>query len=116
MENETIHNQVVKQNKFLLILCCFGLFPFAPFIILYLIINWKPNETIAARITNKDSQFRWWRVGNADTGFVSNYNYYITIGQIKLKVSRKIYGELTTGDYISAAYRKTTLYYYTKLN
>ena len=107
MDNKIINDDVRTTRIMLIILCI--VFPIAPFIIIYLIATWNPTGTIDGQVNNKRSEMKtrsmWF-------GGISGSDYYITIGTKELNVSEKIYKMLKNGDFVSAAYRKHTLYYF----
>ena len=105
MNNGTVLNNDIKTTRNILIAFC-TILPLAPFLIAYLLITKNPTNTIDGFITSKRSR------ATANIAAV----YFISIGTKELSVSNNIYKMLSVGDNVSAAYRKDTLYYYTKLN
>jgi len=96
-------NDDVRNTRIILIVFCIIL-PIAPFLMLYLFFTRNPANIVEGSVTNKRMQI------TANIAAI----YFITIETKELNVSNKIYEMLLVGDYISAAYRKNVLYYYTK--
>ena len=112
MKGRTIVNGHIIFKRIMLISCCIIL-PLAPFIVAYLILD-RP-DSFDGCVMNKRRRTVFKSPHSIYDLFIGT-TYYLIVGAKELKVSNRIYKMLSIGDYVSVAYRKDTLYYYTKLN
>ena len=111
-QDNVVHNDQLKMVKMGAILMLFTLI-LAPIGIWYLLYASKPTDVISGFITGKRSGTKSTTMG---AGSSIGSHYYIIISAKQLEVSREIFKNLAVGDYISASYRKGTLYFYIKGN
>ena len=103
-----IYSDDIRASRMLAIILSFTII-LAPVFIPYIFILSNPTDVIRGNVTNKRVVTGTYGGGLGGFGTV----FYVTIGAKELLVSREIYKKLSVNDYISASFRKKTLYYYT---
>ena len=107
MREQVIVNNDITLQRVLAILLCVTVV-LIPISLCWLFSLRSPTDTINGSITNKRSAL----ISNTNSRGTWKHVYYVTIDTREFQVSGEMYKRLHIGDYISAAYRRKTLYYY----
>ena len=105
--NNIIYNSDIRFQKIVAILICFTII-LIPISIIWLYYLITPTDTINGYVTNKRTKTIHVNAG------ASSINYFVIINNREFNVSNNIYEKLAIGVYISAAYRKNLMYYFSR--
>jgi len=107
-QNEVVRNGNITFQRIIAVMLCFTLV-LIPISICWLYIIRTPKDIIRGNITSKWSGNRTVLTGKGSTIM---HIFYVRIEETQFEVSGAMYRKLSIGDYISAGYRKHTIYYY----
>jgi len=109
-QNIVVHNEDIKFQRIFAIMIAFT-FVLIPISLLWLYWLRTPTDIISGNITSKKSGARTVATGKGST---IKHTFYVSISEKNFEVSGNMYKELKVGDYVSGAYRKDLLYYFSK--